>query len=167
MDLEQTFLKMIEKKHEELNLGQDYNAIFSKIRDFEANAIDGVINDGIIHDEYDIMTKSGVSFEVKTARKGRANNTFQFNGINPRYNYDFLICLGVCEDKLLYRIFKKDEINYIHKERKYFMKQNEFKKQLVPMNPDNQVNYKLTLNIKELKEITNLIKELERVLGLD
>ncbi|PUD22830.1 type II restriction endonuclease, partial [Helicobacter pylori] len=27
--------------------------------------------------------------------------------------------------------------------------------------------YKLTLNIKELKEITNLIKELERVLGLD
>lgn len=28
MDLEQTFLKIIEKKHEELNLGQDYNAIF-------------------------------------------------------------------------------------------------------------------------------------------
>ncbi|GAA9197632.1 hypothetical protein BTM361_14350 [Helicobacter pylori] len=78
-----------------------------------------------------------------------------------------MICLGVCEDKLLYRIFKKDEINCIHKERKYFMKQNEFKKQLVPMNPDNQVNYKLTLNIKELKEITSLIKELERVLGLD
>lgn len=47
------------------------------------------------------------------------------------------------------------------------MKQNEFKKQLVPMNSDNQVNYKLTLNIKELEEITNLIKELERVLGLD
>ncbi|GAA9613176.1 hypothetical protein HpHA82_12090 [Helicobacter pylori] len=40
-------------------------------------------------------------------------------------------------------------------------------KSMVPMNPDNQVNYKLTLNIKELKEITNLIKELERVLGLD
>ncbi|WQU19880.1 hypothetical protein KVC58_04965 [Helicobacter pylori] len=39
MDLEQTFLKIIEKKHKELNLGQDYNAIFSKIRDFEANAI--------------------------------------------------------------------------------------------------------------------------------
>ncbi len=35
------------------------------------------------------------------------------------------------------------------------------------MNPDNQVNYKLTLNIKELKGITNLIKELERILELD
>lgn len=30
----------------------------------------------------------------------------------------------------------------------------------MPMNPDNQVNYKLALSIKELKEITNLIKEL-------
>ncbi|WP_324286859.1 type II restriction endonuclease [Helicobacter pylori] len=68
---------------------------------------------------------------------------------------------------MLYRIFKKDEIHYIHKERKYFMKQSEFKKQLVPMNPDNQVNDKLTLHLKELEEITNLIKELERVLGLD
>ncbi len=98
IDLEQTFLKIIEKKHEELNLGQDYNAIFSKIRDFEANAIgqigeeflksvlnaiDGVINDGIIHDEYDIMTKSGVSFEVKTARKGRTNNTFLVQWYKP------------------------------------------------------------------------------------
>ncbi|MGL2697172.1 type II restriction endonuclease [Helicobacter pylori] len=68
---------------------------------------------------------------------------------------------------MLYRIFKKDEIHYIHKERKYFMKQNEFKKQLVPMNPYNQVNDKLTLNIKELEETTNLIKELERILELD
>ncbi|GAA7550548.1 hypothetical protein ckin34_07830 [Helicobacter pylori] len=47
------------------------------------------------------------------------------------------------------------------------MKQNEFKRQLVPMNSDNQVNYKLTLNLKELKEIANLIKELERILELD
>ncbi|WP_341533562.1 type II restriction endonuclease [Helicobacter pylori] len=68
---------------------------------------------------------------------------------------------------MLHRIFKKDEIHYIHKERKYYIKQNEFKKQLVPMNPDSQVNDKLTLNIKELKEIANFIKELERILELD
>ncbi len=42
-----------------------------------------------------------------------------------------------------------------------------FKKQLVSTNPNNQVNYKLTLNLKELKEITNLIKELERILESD
>ncbi|PUD77260.1 type II restriction endonuclease [Helicobacter pylori] len=40
-----------------------------------------------------------------------------------------------------------------------------FKKQLVPMNPNSQVNYKLTL--KELKEIANLTKELERILESD
>lgn len=91
MDLEQTFLKIIEKKHKELNLGQDYNAIFSKIRDFEANAIgqigeeflksvlnaiDGVINDGIIHDEYDIMTKSGVSLKSKPRKKAEPTTLF-------------------------------------------------------------------------------------------
>ncbi len=42
-----------------------------------------------------------------------------------------------------------------------------FKKQLVPMNPDNQVNYKLTLNLKELKEIANLTKELKGILESD
>ncbi|MFP6231417.1 type II restriction endonuclease [Helicobacter pylori] len=42
-----------------------------------------------------------------------------------------------------------------------------FKKQLVPMNPNNQVNYKLTLNLKELKEIANLTKELKRILKSD
>ncbi len=30
MDLEQTFLKIIEKKHEELNLGQDLQRYFFK-----------------------------------------------------------------------------------------------------------------------------------------
>ncbi|GAA8139530.1 hypothetical protein HpDR134_13060 [Helicobacter pylori] len=81
-----------------MNLGQDYNAIFSKIRDFEANAIgqigeeflksalnaiDEVINDGIIHDEYDIMTKSGVSFEVKTAQKRQNQQHFSVQWYKP------------------------------------------------------------------------------------
>jgi hypothetical protein len=133
----------LKKKHEELNLGKDYSQIFSKIRDFEGNAIGQIgeeyvkliiseiteiEEDGIIHNEYDVLTKSGIYFEVKTARKGRTNNTFQFNGINPRYNYDYLICLGICEDKVLYRIFLKSEIQYIHKERKHFIVQGDYKK---------------------------------------
>ncbi|BAJ55626.1 Type II restriction enzyme [Helicobacter pylori F16] len=91
MDLEQTFLKIIEKKHEELNLGQDYNAIFSKIRDFEANAIgqigeeflksvlnaiDGVINDGIIHDEYDIVAKAVCPLKLKQREKAELITLF-------------------------------------------------------------------------------------------
>lgn len=176
MNLEDKFLEIIERKHKELNLGRDYNNKFSKVKDFEANAIGQIgeeyikyvissitnfIDDGVIHNEYDVLTESGLYFEVKTARKGRTNNTFQFNGINPRYNYNFLICLGVCEDELLYRIFKKSEIVYIHKERNHFVIQGDYKRQLVQMNPDNLVNFKLTISLRDLYNITNLVNELK------
>lgn len=180
MNIEDKFLSIIERKHKELNLGKDYNKKFSIIRDFEANAIGQIgeeflkfiINsitkiddDGVIHNEYDIRTEKGKLFEVKTARKGRNNNTFQFNGINPKYNYDFLICLGVCEDKLLYRIFKKEDIKYEHKVRNYFIIQGNYKRQLVQMNPDNHVNFKLTINMTDLFEISTLIQELQSLIN--
>ncbi len=176
MNLDKKFIEIIERKHKELNLGKDYKAKFSLIRDFEGNAIGQIgeeyikwilstiteiIDDGIIHNEYDIKTKSGKLIEVKTARKGRSNNTFQFNGLNPRYNYDYLICLGICEDKLLYRIFAKSEIQYLHKERSHFIIQGDYKRQLVQMNPDNHVNLKLTISLNDLYDISNLIEELK------
>jgi hypothetical protein len=171
MNLEDKFLEIIERKHKELNLGKDYNQKFSKIKDFEANAIGQIgeeyikfiissitriIDDGVIHNEYDVLTESGLYFEAKTARKGRTNN--------PRYNYDYLICLGVCENELLYRIFKKSEIVYIHQDRNHFVIQGDYKRQLVQMNPDNQVNFKLTINLKDLINVSNLIKELNYVI---
>lgn len=154
MNLEKKFVEIIERKHNELNLGKDYNQKFSKIRDFEANAIGqigeeyikaiisevtDIIDDGVIHNEYDVLTKNGKYFEVKTARKGRSNNTFQFNGINPNYNYDFLICLGISENSILYRMFSKNEIIYKHKDRNHYIIQGEFSKQLVKMNPNNLI----------------------------
>ena len=180
-DLENKLLEIIERKHFELNLGKDYSAKFSKIKDFEANAIGQIgeefvrkiiakyteiIDDGVIHNEYDIKTKYGLLFEIKTARKGRTNNTFQFNGINPNYNYDFLICLGLCEDSVHFKIFNKQNVKYIHKERKFYMEQENFKKQLVQMNPQNQVNYKLTLNILDLYDISLLPEVLEQLLAI-
>ena len=179
MNLEQKFIEIIERKHNELGLGKDYTQKFSKIKDFEGNAIGQIgeeyikaivaditeiVDDGVIHNEYDILTQSGKYFEVKTARKGRTNNTFQFNGINPRYNYDYLLCLGVCEDKLLYRIFLESEIKYIHRERNHFIIQGEYKRQLVKMNPNNEVNLKLTVSINDLYDISNLVKELKGLL---
>lgn len=179
MNLNNILTEIIDKKHRELNLGKDYNLPFSKIKDFEANAIGQigdifiktivsglteVVDSGIIHTEYDILTKKGIRFEIKTARKGRGNDTFQFNGINPNYNYDYLICLGICEDKALYRIFKKSEIKYIHKDRKHSIIQDKFRRQLVQMNPNNLVNFKLTLKITEMYEIDNILIELRNIL---
>ena len=179
IDLEHKLETIIERKHKELNLGKDYSAKFSKIRDFEANAIGQIgeefvkdiikefteiIDDGIIHNEYDIKTSKGILFEIKTARKGRNNDTFQFNGINPNYNYDYLLCVGICEDSIHFRIFNKKDISYIHKERKFYITQDNLKKQLVQMNPQNQVNYKLTLNLKDLFEISTLLEKLSLIL---
>ena len=178
MDLEQQFLEIVERKHNELNLGKDYSQKFSKIRDFEGNAvgqigeeylkivvaeITDIIDDGHIHNEYDIITKTGKFIEVKTARKGRSSNTFQFNGINPKYNYDYMICLGICEDKLVYRMFTKLETQYIHKTRNYYITQGNYKRQLVQMNPDNHVNFKLTISLKDLYEIESLPNRLKQI----
>ncbi len=107
------------------------------------------------------------TIEVKTARKGRTNNTFQFNGINPKYNYDYLLCIGICEEQVLYRIFHKTAIKYIHSERKYYMQEDNFKKQLVQMNPENMVNYKLTLNIRDMLSIDKLPKVIESICYVD
>ena len=180
MNLEKIFAEIIERKHNELGLGQDYNKKFSKIKDFEANAIGQIgeefakyviskitkIKDesDVIHDEYDIETTSGVRFEVKTARKGRSTNTFQFNGLDPRYNYHYLICLGLSEYDLFYRIFRKSDMKYEHTNQKYYITQGNLKKQLVKMNPDNLVNFKLTLNIKDLYNINGFENELKTIL---
>lgn len=177
--LDNKLSEIIERKHLELNLGQDYTQKFSKIRDFEGNAIGQIgeefikeivkqitpiDDDGIIHTEYDVKTQKGMLLEVKTARKGRTNNTFQFNGINPNYNYDYLVCLGICEDAIFYRIFAKKEISYIHKDKRFYMTQGDLKKQLVAMNPSNLVNFKLTLNLKELTNISTFVSDLENIL---
>lgn len=176
-----TLLDIINKKHEELHLGADYNGIFSKIKDFEANAIGQIgeefvrqmckqvtnieqTTDETIHDEYDIKTLNGITIEVKTARKGRKTDTFQFNGIEPRRNYNYLLCLGLCYDKVVYRIFKHSDIQYIHESRKYFVTDMDFHKQLVQMNPDNLVSYKLTTSLKEMYSIDTFLQELQSIL---
>jgi hypothetical protein len=72
--------------------------------------------------------------------------------------------LGICEDAIVFRIFEKNEISYHHRDRKYYIKQGDFEKQLVQMNPDNQVNYKLTLNIRDLYDISLLAEQLQSIL---
>ena len=70
------------------------------------------------------------------------------------------ICIGICEDSVGYRIFSKSEISYHHKNRKFYIEQDGFSCQLVQMNPQNQVNYKLTLKLSELLDISLIEQEL-------
>lgn len=172
-------LEIIKEKYQEL---QKYKqkGIFNKINGFEGNAIGQIgekfikelflklklplDNDNdkeIIHDEFDLLSK-GKKIEIKTARKGLKNDTFQFNGINPKYNYDYIIFIGITYNDIYYYIIdKKQDYKYDHKKRKDFIKINDKFRQLVQMNPGNAVNLKLTLNLKELKDSRNLTTDLK------
>ncbi|MEB2819646.1 restriction endonuclease [Campylobacter upsaliensis] len=96
------------------------------------------------------------SFLIKTTKRG-LNNSFRFDKINPKYNYNYII-FGYCVR--YYIVNKKQDYHYNHTLRKEYIKVNGKDKQLVMMNPGNQVNLKLTLNLKELKPIANFANEL-------
>lgn len=171
-------LEIIENKYNEIQKFKS-SGMFEKINSFEGNAIgqigekfikalcrefaisfDDSKND-VIHDEYDIIINDK-KVEIKTARKGLKNNTLQFNGINPRYNHDYIILLGLEPSKAGFLIVSGKEI-YDHKTRSFYLNINGKNKKLVQMNPDNQVNYKLTLSFNELKSIDEIINELKKI----
>lgn len=180
MSLNELLAGIIENKYEDLGLREANEGIFHKIRFFEGNAIGQVgesfvkqvfIEEGIalddtrevVHDEYDILS-NGRKIEIKTARKGAKNNTFQFNGINPNYNYDYIVLLGITTDSVHYNIIS-EPVFYNHRARGHFLRVNGKDKHLTKMNPDNSVNYKLTLQLSQLKPITSFVQELHSLLG--
>lgn len=179
MSLNELLANIIESKYEELGLTQPDEGIFHKIKFFEGNAI-GQIGENfvkqvfiqaefplddlrdVVHDEYDILS-NGRKIEIKTARKGAKNNSFQFNGINPLYNHDYIILLGITTNSVHYNIISEPAI-YDHHLRKHFLNVNETRRQLVAMNPGNSVNYKLTLQLSQLKPISSFVEELHSLL---
>lgn len=179
MSLNELLANIIESKYEELGLTQPDEGIFHKIKFFEGNAIGQIgenfvkqvfVQEGfplddmrdVVHDEYDILS-NGRKIEIKTARKGAKNNSFQFNGINPLYNHDHIILLGITTNSVHYNIISEPAI-YDHRLRKHFLNVNETRRQLVAMNPGNSVNYKLTLQLSQLKPISAFIEDLHSLL---
>lgn len=177
-DINKILAEIIEEKFNEL---QQYKraGIFEKIENFEGNAI-GQIGEKfvkeifkncdiemknfgeIVHDEFDICLIDDTKIEIKTARKGLKNSTFQFNGINPNYNAKYIVCIGLCIDKAYFKILSGDKI-YNHTTRKFYVKVGETHKQLVAMNPGNQANFKLTLNLKDLEPIENFAEKISEI----
>ncbi|WP_051676020.1 hypothetical protein [Ureaplasma canigenitalium] len=108
-------------------------------------------------------------FEIKTARLGKKHNNFQFNGINPNYNYDYLICVGITKTDVYYRIVsKKIDFQYIHEKKKrgYWVNIMNSLKKIVEMNPDNKVNHKLTLPLKLMNNFVDFETEIKKILDI-
>lgn len=180
MNIDELLSEIIEDKYQELGLDQQQKGQFYKIKYFEGNAI-GQIGEKFIkklflanslpldedretvHDEYDCLS-GGKKIEIKTVRKGSKNDTFQFNGINPSYNHDYIILLGLTSERAYYRVLE-GRASYNHHKRKYYLNVDGVLRQLVSMNPGNTVNYKLTLTLRQLKPIADLVPELKELFG--
>ncbi|WEK82937.1 MAG: hypothetical protein L3I91_02245 [Mycoplasma sp.] len=178
-EIHKKFWKILWDKEQELKKERD--GMFINAWNFEANAtgqvgeilVKNIIADygyqvdfKTIHDEYDLVFKNK-KIEIKTAKLGK-NKTFQFNGINTKYNYDFLICIGIEYDVIDYLILSKDQFFYDHKTKNEYVRfyngKKEKCKKLVCMNPKNETNKKLTLSISDLSpEIENLFNKLNEL----
>ncbi|PYS23375.1 MAG: hypothetical protein DMF72_09635 [Acidobacteria bacterium] len=51
----------------------------------------------------------GHPFEIKTASLG-ANGTFQFNHVRLDRNYEYLLCLGICPQEIVYNMWRKGDV---------------------------------------------------------
>ena len=179
-EIDRILINIIDTKYKELELYKMNNGLFSKIRYFEANAIGQIGEqfvkqifklckipivsqiDRTIHDEYDILLKSGAKVEVKTARLGK-HNTYQFNGLNPLYNYNYIILIGISTIDVKYLIIE-GKVLYNHKRKKPYLVILGKEKNLVSMNPGDDKNLKLTLNDKVLKDINSIKSDIKKMI---
>jgi len=58
--------------------------------------------------EYD-TTIGGHRFEVKTATLG-VSNGFQFNNVRTKYEVNFLFCLGIAPNDILFNVYRETDV---------------------------------------------------------
>ena len=86
-------------------------------------------------------------FEVKTASLG-ANGTFQFNHVRLDRNYEFLLCLGICLNEIVFNMWRKREVA------------EDRAGSLVRMAEGQAVTYKITKKLTDMIPIDDLPKKL-------
>jgi hypothetical protein len=82
-------------------------------------------------------------FEVKTASLG-ANGTFQFNHVRLDRKYEYLLCLGICPEEIVFNMWRKGEVA------------EERAGTLVRMAEGQSVTYKLTKKLSDMRPIADL-----------
>ena len=86
----------------------------------------------------------GQRFEVKTASLG-ANGTFQFNHVRLDRDYNYLLCLGICPDKIVFNAWRKGIIS------------EGGAGSLVRMAEGQSTTHKLTKRLAEMRPIEELV----------
>lgn len=110
------------------------------------------ISHGNRTEEIDLVVE-GYSAEIKTASLG-ANGTFQFNHIRLDRDYEFLICIGICPDEIVFNMWTGEDVH------------SESAGHLVRMAQDQAVTYKLTKLRGDMRPIDGFISAVQSLLGL-
>ena len=92
-----------------------------------------------------------VRFEVKTASLG-ANGTFQFNHVRMDRDYDYLLCLGICPNEVVFEMWRKGVVAENRAGR------------LVRMAEGQAVTYKLTKRLDDMTLIGELSERIRQTL---
>ena len=93
------------------------------------------------------MRIAGRRFEVKTASLG-AKGTFQFNHVRLDRDYKYLLCLGICPDKIVFNMWRKGDVAEGRAG------------SLVRMAEGQAVTYKITKKLTDMMPIDDLPKTL-------
>ena len=89
------------------------------------------------------MEIGGLRFEVKTASEDRGGS-FQFNHISLDRNYDYLLCLAIRPEEILFNGWRKGEVS------------EGVAETLVRMAEGQSVTHKLTRRPDDMKKIEEL-----------
>lgn len=89
------------------------------------------------------MQIAGYAFEVKTASLG-ANGTFQFNHVRMDRKYEYLLCLGICPEEIVFNMWRKGDVA------------EGVAGTLVRMAEGQSVTYKLTKKLRDMRPIVGL-----------
>lgn len=89
------------------------------------------------------LSIAGAKFEIKTASLGESG-TFQFNHVRLDRDYQFLLCLGVCPDAIVFQAWRKGVLSEGGAGR------------LVRMAEGQSTTHKLTKRLTEMKPIEEL-----------
>ena len=89
--------------------------------------------------------------EIKTASLG-ANGTFQFNHVRLDRKYDYLLCIGICPQDVVFNIWRKGEVAEGHAGT------------LVRMAEGQSITFKITKKLSEMRPIQEMPNEIQRLI---
>lgn len=88
--------------------------------------------------------------EIKTASLG-ANGTFQFNHVRLNRKYDYLLCLGICPNDMVFGIWRKGDVAEGRAGT------------LVRMAEEQSITFKITKKLSEMRPIREMPGEIQRL----